>query len=73
MSTHYNLNNSENSKKILNDDSNASITENFIKNNKVFLDKGIDSGFKQLTSNLFNTINSTFTNFNNEYEKRVFL
>ena len=71
MSNEQKLNESEHSKKLINDDSNVSINENFIKTNKVFLDKGIDTAFKLLTTNLFNTINATFTNFNNEYEKRV--
>jgi len=70
MSDEQKLNESDNSKKLLNDDSNVSINENFYKSNKVFLDKGVDSALKQLTTNLFNTINLTFTNFNNEYEKR---
>lgn len=70
MSDGQKLNESENSKKLITDDSNVSISENFVKGNKVFLDKGIDTAFKQLTTNLFNTINLTFTNFNNEYEKR---
>lgn len=65
------LNDSETSRKFINDDSNLSIHENFVKTNKVFLDKGIDSAYKQLTTNLFNTINLAFTNFNNEYDKRV--
>ncbi len=61
----------ENSKRMItDDDSNVSISENFLKGNKVFLDKGIDTAFKELTKNLFNTLNLTFTNFNNEYEKQ---
>jgi hypothetical protein len=70
MSDEQNLNETDNSKKLLNDDSNVSINENFYKTNKVFLNKGVDTALKQLTSNLFNTINLTFTNFNDEYEKR---
>jgi len=70
MSAEQILNESDNAKKLLNDDSNTSINENFAKTNKVFLDKGIDTAIKQLTTGLFNTINATFNNFNNEYGKR---
>lgn len=70
MSEEQKLNESEKCKKMITDDSNVSISENFVKGNKVFLNKGIDTAFKQLTTNLFNTINLTFTNFNYEYEKR---
>jgi hypothetical protein len=70
MSNQQKVNESDDSKKLIIDDSNVSISENFLKGNQVFLDKGIDSAFKQLTTNLFNTINLTFTNYNNEYEKK---
>lgn len=70
MSDDHKLDESGLTKKLITDDSNVSISDNFLKGNQIFLEKGVDSAFKQLTSNLFNTINLTFTNYNNEYEKR---
>jgi len=57
--------------KILNSESDASAVGNIVRSNKIFFEKGIDSAYKTLTSNLFSTINSTFANFNNDYEKKV--
>jgi hypothetical protein len=42
-----------------------------MKTNLDFIEKGLDNAFKSLTQNLYGTINSTFTNFNNDYEKKV--
>jgi hypothetical protein len=65
-------NNQKQNFKILNSESNASAVNNIVKSNKIFLEKGIDSAFKNLTSNLFSTINSTFANYNNNFEKKVY-
>lgn len=63
------LNDSSNDR-VLNDSS-RSIREDFFRNNQDFVDKGLDTSFKTLNSNLFSTINSSFANFNNDYERKL--
>ena len=70
QSLNLNNNNKQNFK-ILNSESDASANNNILKSNKIFLEKGVDSSFKNLTTNLFSTINSTFANFNNDFDKKV--
>lgn len=53
------------------DESSRSVREDFFRNNQEFTEKGIETSFKNLNSNLFTTINSAFSNFNNDYERKL--
>jgi hypothetical protein len=48
-----------------------SIKEDFYKNNQEFIDKGLENAFKSLKDNLFGLMNSAFTNFSNDHEKKL--
>jgi len=51
--------------------SSLSIKEDFLKNNREFYEKGLEQSMQTLNSNFYSTINSTFANFNNDFEKRL--
>ena len=53
------------------DKSSGSIREDFLRNNQEFYEKGIENSFKTLNTNIFSTINSSFANFDNDYEMRL--
>jgi hypothetical protein len=53
------------------DESSKSVREDFFRNNSEFIEKGVETSFKTLNTNLFSTINSAFSNFNNDYERKL--
>ena len=53
------------------DESDRSLQEDFLRNNQEFVEKGLETCFKTLNTNLYNTINSSFSNFNNDYEHKL--
>lgn len=66
----FSLDNSKSSKAI-DDSNNKSIKEDFFKINQNFVETSIHNSFKSLNSNLYNVLNSSFSNFNNDYEKKL--
>jgi hypothetical protein len=53
------------------DESSKSIREDFFRTNEEFIERGIETSFKNLNSNVYSTVNSTFSNFNNDYERKL--
>src|SRR4051812_20911741 len=53
------------------EESSRSVREDFFRNNEAFVEKGIETSFKEHNNKLFSTINSSFTNFNNDYERKL--
>ena len=45
--------------------------EDFFKTNIDYMEKGIEEAFKQFTKNLNANVSNSFSNFNNEYDKKV--
>jgi hypothetical protein len=64
------MSNSE-SREIIINESQASINEEFITRNINFVDSSIDDAFKEFTSKITSTVNSTFTNFNNDHDDKI--
>jgi hypothetical protein len=52
-------------------ESSGSVREDFFKNNQDFYEKGLETTFKTLNNNIFSTINSSFANFSNDYERKL--
>jgi hypothetical protein len=57
-------------KQILNE-SNKSALEDFYRSTQATLEKGLENCFKNLNNSLYTTINSTFSTFATDYEKRI--
>jgi hypothetical protein len=56
--------------KILNE-STTSANEIFFNKNKDFIETNVDSAFKDLNTQFFNIVNTTFSNFNSNYENKL--
>ena len=56
--------------KILNE-STSSANEVFFNKNKDYIETNVDSAFKDLNTQFFNIVNTTFSNFNSNYESKL--
>lgn len=60
----------ESQNKILNE-STTSVNEVFFNKNKDYIETNVDSAFKELNTQFFNIVNTTFSNFNSNYESKL--
>lgn len=52
-------------------DTSKSVNEDFFRTNQESVEKGLEKSFKDLNNSLYTTINSTFSTFSTDYEKRL--
>lgn len=52
-------------------DTSKSVNEDFFHTNQESIEKGLEKSFKDLNNSLYTTINSTFSTFSTDYEKRL--
>ena len=52
-------------------DTSKSVIEDFFRTNQESVEKGLEKSFKDLNNSLYTTINSTFSTFSTDYEKRL--